>query len=73
MKSYRKSQVILLLLNFSKCIKVLKSRAVNYFSLCDLLYRCISKNLNVVEKFIYFSNSTQIVKLVYYIKSMHTD
>ncbi len=28
-------------------------------------YRCISINLNVVEKFIYFSNSTQTVKLVY--------
>ncbi len=28
-------------------------------------YRCISINYNVVEKFIYFSNSTQIVKLVY--------
>ncbi len=36
-------------------------------------YRCISINLNVVEKFIYFSNSTQIVKLVYSINSMHTD
>ncbi len=29
--------------------------------------------LDVVEKFIYFSNSTQIVKLVYEINSMHTD
>ncbi len=29
------------------------------------MYRCISINYNVVEKFIYFSNSTQIVKLVY--------
>ncbi len=29
------------------------------------LYRCISINYNVVEKFIYFSNSTQIVQLVY--------
>ncbi len=28
-------------------------------------YRCISINYNVVEKLIYFSNSTQIVKLVY--------
>ncbi len=31
----------------------------------SLNYRCISVNYNVVEKFIYFSNSTQIVKLVY--------
>ncbi len=30
-----------------------------------LIYRCISINLNVVEKLIYFSNLTQIVKLVY--------
>ncbi len=29
------------------------------------LYRCISSNKNVAEKFIYFSNSTQIVKFVY--------
>ncbi len=28
-------------------------------------YRYISINLNVVEKSIYFNNSTQIVKLVY--------
>ncbi len=28
-------------------------------------YRLISINFNVVEKFIYFSNSTQIVNLVY--------
>ncbi len=28
------------------------------------MYRCISINWNVVEKFIYFSNSTQIVKLM---------
>ncbi len=31
----------------------------------DNYYRCISIKYNVVEKFIYFSNSTQIVKLVY--------
>ncbi len=29
------------------------------------IYRCISINYSVVEKFIYFRNSTQIVKLVY--------
>ncbi len=29
------------------------------------IYRCIATNYNVVEKFIYFSNSTQIVELVY--------
>ncbi len=28
-------------------------------------YRCISINKKVVEKFIYFSNSNQILKLVY--------
>ncbi len=28
-------------------------------------YRCISINLNVEEKLIYFSNSSQIVKLMY--------
>ncbi len=31
----------------------------------QVMYRCIAINYNVVEKFIYFSNSTQIVKLVY--------
>ncbi len=36
----------------------------------DYIYKCISINYNVVEKLIYFSNSTQIVKLV---NSMHTD
>ncbi len=37
------------------------------------IYRCISINYNVVEKFIYFSIPTQIVKLVHEINSMHTD
>ncbi len=37
------------------------------------VYMCVSINQNVVEKFIYFSNSTQIVKLVYEINSVHTD
>ncbi len=32
---------------------------------CVNIYRCISINYNVVEKFIYFSDSIQIVKLVY--------
>ncbi len=36
-----------------------------YTSIQIVLYRCISINYNVVEKFIYFSNSTLIVKLVY--------
>ncbi len=36
----------------------------NFFNIYSL-YRCISINQNVVEKFIYFSNSTQIVKLAY--------
>ncbi len=31
----------------------------------DAIYRCISINYNDVEKFIYFNNSTQIVKIVY--------
>ncbi len=29
------------------------------------MYKCFSIIVNVVEKLIYFSNSTQIVKLVY--------
>ncbi len=37
------------------------------------VHRCISINYNVVEKLIYFSNSTQIGKLVYLMNSMHTD
>ncbi len=45
-------------------------KGTNYFG---QIYKCISKNDNVVEKFIYFSNSTQIVKLVYLLNSMHTD
>ena len=35
-------------------------------------YRCISINLNIVERFIYFSNSIQKVKLIYYMDSRHT-
>ncbi len=35
------------------------------FSLTAVIYKRISINYNVVEKFIYFSNSTKIVKLVY--------
>ncbi len=42
-KSYGKFQVFLLLLNFSNCIKVLKSRAVSYFSLCVLFYYIIKE------------------------------
>ncbi len=32
------------------------------YAACSM-YRCISINLNVVDKLIYFSNSTQIVQL----------
>ncbi len=53
-------------------LKIFKSdlNSYNILSLCpstelNKLYSCISINYNVVEKFIYFSNSTQIVKLVY--------
>ncbi len=35
----------------------------DFHSISVCIYRCISINYNVEEKFIYFSNSTQIVKL----------
>ncbi len=44
----------------SALFQIIFPKKVFYF-----IYRCISINLNVVEKFIYFCNSTQIVKLVY--------
>ncbi len=44
----------------------LRSVIIYLFSCFQTLtYRCFSINYNVVERFIYFSNSTQIVKLVY--------
>uniref|UniRef100_A0A8C1VEB9 Fibronectin type-III domain-containing protein n=1 Tax=Cyprinus carpio TaxID=7962 RepID=A0A8C1VEB9_CYPCA len=36
-------------------------------------YRCWSYNSNIIKKLIHFTNSIQKVKLVYYIRSLHTD